>query len=289
MSSGRIALLLLFFIVGLVVYMSAFIVDKTEIALRFQFGKIQQTYTKPGLYFMTPFINKVRKIDNRRLTLDKPKATYLTGDQKNLNIDYFAVWRIEKPVRYYNSLDWSIGAGNDLLAKIINGALAAEIRNYNITQVISDKRQQLMNSLVKISNLKVKEDYGIVVLDVRLKQVEFPPGVRTKVFETMIEERNKRSTEHKSKGEAKAKKIKAIADKEKTIILAKARQQGMETRGKGDAEATKITAEIYKKNTEFFAFMRTLEGYEKIFSTQKTMIIDEKDEFFKYFGNSKGK
>lgn len=306
MSSGKIALLLLLFIIGMVGYMSAFIVDKTEIALRFQFGKVQQVYKKPGLYFMTPFVNKVKKIDNRLLTLDKPPATFWTGDQKQLEIDYFAIWRISDPVSFYNKAGWSIARGNEILSKIINAALTTEIRKYNINQVITSKRKQIMKVLVaeankklngknKFGKVKIKSNtdtrnsYGIEVMDVRVKQIEFPPPVREAVYLTMIQERKKRSTEHRSKGEAKAKKIRAIARKEETIILAKARQLGLKIRGEGDALATKITASVYGRNKEFYAFYRTLKGYLEVFKTKKVLVLDPNSEFFRYFDSSKAK
>jgi len=304
MSSGRIALLLLLFIVGLLAYMSAFIVDKTEIALRFQFGKVQQVYEKPGLYFMTPFVNKVKKIDNRLLTLDRDPATFWTGDQKQLDIDYFAIWRISDPIRFYNKAGWDISNGNAILSKIINAALTTEIRKYNINQVITSKRKEIMRVLVVEANRKLngkgadgkskaagdsdnRNNYGIEVMDVRVKQIEFPGPVKQAVYLTMIQERRKRSTEHRSKGEAKSKKIKAIALKEETIILATARQQGLKIRGQGDARATKITADIYGKNKEFYAFYRTLQGYLEVFKTQKVLVLDPNSEFFRYFDSSK--
>ncbi len=304
MSSGRIALLLLLFIVGLLGYMSAFIVDKTEIALRFQFGKVQQVYKEPGLYFMTPFVNKVKKIDNRLLTLDRAPATFWTGDQKQLDIDYFAVWRISNPVRFYNKAGWDIANGNAILSKIINAALTTEIRKYNINQVITSKRKEIMRVLVVEANRKLngkdadgksktvgdsdnRNNYGIEVMDVRVKQIEFPDQVKQAVYRTMIQERKKRSTEHRSKGEAKSKKIRAIAIKEETIILAKARQQGLQIRGNGDAQATKITADVYGKNKEFYAFYRTLQGYLEVFKTQKVLVLDPNSEFFRYFDSSK--
>jgi len=305
MSSGRIALLLLFFIVGLVGYMSAFIVDKTEVALRFQFGAVQQTYKKPGLYFMTPFVNKVKKIDNRLLTLDKRPGTFWTGDQKQLVIDYFVIWRISDPIKYYNRAHWSIESGNEILSRIINAALTTEIKKYNISQVISSQRKRIMAAMIVTANRKLngnqdksrkatdeeeKNNYGIEVLDVRVKQIEFPEEIKERVYKTMIEERKKRSTQHRSKGEAIAKKITAIADKEETIILAKARQLGLQMRGNGDAQATKITALAYGKNIEFYGFYRTLLGYEKVFKDKNDiMILDPKSEFFKYFDSSKAK
>ncbi len=295
MSSGRIALLLLLFIVGLLSYMSAFIVDRTEVAIRFQFGAVKQVYKKEGLYFMTPFVNNVVKMDRRILTLDEQPAKFITGDQKVLFIDYFAKWKIVEPKRFYRKAQGGITYGNRILSGILNAALTKGMRKYNINQVITTRRREIMRSLVTEANLKLNgttdsTNYGIKILDVRVKQIEFPRSIRQAIYNTMIAERTKRSTQHIEEGKAKAARIKTISDKEKRIILATANESALKIRGDGEAQSTKILANAHKRNPEFFYFYSHLKAVEKSFNGKKgVMLLGPDMELFKYFESSKPK
>lgn len=294
MSSLKVFSLFILVVGGVVLWQATFIVDETQVALKFRFGRVVDTYQKPGLYFMTPFVNNVKKFDKRILTYDDLPTSVLTGEKKSVNVDYYVKWRIVDPVRFYNATGGSERAANDALARIIKNALNIEFQDRSISDVIWRDRSEIMRNLMLSANQQVNDDkdenknYGIRVIDVRVKQVEFSSDVVQTVYKLMIQERSKKSTQHRSEGEATAKKIEAIAKKEATIILAQANRTALETKGQGDAEATKIYANAYNKNREFYAFYRSLEAYVNSFNSENDiLILDPNSEFFRYFDSSK--
>lgn len=294
MSGLKIFGLFILVVGGAVLWKATFIVDETEVALKFRFGKVVDTYTKPGLYFMTPFVNNVKSYDKRILTYDDQPTSVLTGEKKSVNVDYYVKWRIVDPIRYYNATGGSEREANDALARIIKNALNIEFQDRSISDVIWRDRSEIMRKLMVSANQQVNDqkdenkNYGIRVIDVRIKQVEFSSDVVKTVYLLMIQERKKKSTQHRSEGEATEKKIRAIAKKEETIILAQANRTALESKGQGDAEATRIYAEAYNKRREFYAFYRSLEAYVNSFSSENdVLILDPNSEFFRYFDSSK--
>ncbi len=263
-----------------------FIVDEREVAIKFRLGEIVRSDYEPGLHFKAPWpINNVRKFDKRILTLDTRPERFLTGEKKNVNVDFFVKWRIKQPEIYYTAFMGDERQAGTRLRQIINNGLQLEFENRTIQQVISEDRALMMDSLTRKGNEEVGQ-FGIEIVDVRIKQIELPPDVRDSVFDRMRAERERIAKELRAQGQEQGKGIRAIADRERTVILAEAQRDAETTRGEGDAKATEIYANAYGKNEEFYEFYRSMSAYRSALAGQQDVMVLEPDsEFFKYFGS----
>ncbi|NNJ93898.1 MAG: protease modulator HflC [Halobacteria archaeon] len=285
----KISLLLLVLAV-LVGLSSIFIVDEREVAIKFRLGEIVRSDYEPGLHFKAPWpVNNVRKFDKRVLTLDTRPERFLTGEKKNVNVDFFVKWRIVKPELFYTAFMGDERQADTRLRQIINNGLQLEFENRTIRQVVSDDRAVMMESLTKKGNDEV-EQFGIEIVDVRIKQIELPVEVRNSVFERMRAERERIAKELRAQGQEAGKGIRAIAERERTVILAEAQRDAETTRGEGDARATEIYANAYGTNEEFYEFYRSMNAYRSALAGQQDILVLEPDsEFFKYFGSDAGR
>lgn len=285
----RISLLLLGLAV-LVGLSSIFIVDEREVAIKFRLGEIVRSDYEPGLHFKAPWpVNNVRKFDKRVLTLDTRPERFLTGEKKNVNVDFFVKWRIVKPELFYTAFMGDERQADTRLRQIINNGLQLEFENRTIRQVVSDDRAVMMESLTKKGNDEV-EQFGIEIVDVRIKQIELPVEVRNSVFERMRAERERIAKELRAQGQEAGKGIRAIAERERTVILAEAQRDAEKTRGEGDARATEIYANAYGTNEEFYEFYRSMNAYRSALAGQQDIMVLEPDsEFFKYFSSDVGR
>ena len=274
---------------ALVALSSIFIVNERELAIKFRLGEIVRSDYEPGLHFKAPWpINNVRKFDSRVLTLDTRPERFLTGEKKNVNVDFFVKWRIVKPEIFYTSFMGDERQAGNRLLQIINNGLQLEFENRTIRQVVSDDRVVMMDSLTKKGNDEVKQ-FGIEIVDVRIKQIELPVDVRNSVFERMRAERERIASELRAQGQEAGKGIRAIAERDRTVILAEAQRDAQTTRGEGDARATDIFAKAYGKNEEFYEFYRSMIAYREALAGQSDVLVLEPDsEFFKYFGSNVG-
>lgn len=287
--AGRISLVL-FVLAALIGLSSIFIVDEREVAIKFRLGEIVRSDYEPGLHFKAPWpINNVRKFDKRVLTLDTRPERFLTGEKKNVNVDFFVKWRIVKPEIFYTSFMGDERQAGTRLRQIINNGLQLEFENRTIRQVVSDDRSIMMESLTKKGNEEV-EQFGIQIVDVRIKQIELPVEVRNSVFERMRAERERIAKELRAQGQEAGKGIRAVAERERTVILAEAQRDAETTRGEGDARATEIFAKAYGKDEEFYEFYRSMNAYRSALAGQSDVLVLEPDsEFFKYFGSDVGR
>lgn len=269
---------------------SIFIVDEREVAIKFKFGEIVASDYEPGLHLKAPWpINNVRKFDKRVLTLDTRPERFLTGEKKNVNVDFFVKWRIVKPEIFYTAFMGDERQAGTRLRQIINNGLQLEFENRTIRQVVSDDRTAMMDSLTKKGNEEVKQ-FGIEIVDVRIKQIELPVEVRNSVFERMRAERERIAKELRAQGQEAGKGIRAIAERDRTVILAEAQRDAETTRGEGDAKATEIYAKAYGKDEGFYEFYRSMNAYRSALSGRQDILVLEPDsEFFKYFGSDVGK
>ena len=269
---------------------SIFIVDEREVAIKFRLGEIVRSDYDPGLHFKAPWpVINVRKFDKRVLTLDTRPERFLTGEKKNVNVDFFVKWRIVKPELFYTAFMGDERQADTRLRQIINNGLQLEFENRTIRQVVSDDRAVMMESLTKKGNDEV-EQFGIEIVDVRIKQIELPVEVRNSVFERMRAERERIAKELRAQGQEAGKGIRAIAERERTVILAEAQRDAEKTRGEGDARATEIYANAYGTNEEFYEFYRSMNAYRSALAGQQDIMVLEPDsEFFKYFGSDVGR
>jgi membrane protease subunit HflC len=274
----------------LVALSSIFVVDEREVAIRFQLGEVVRSDYTPGLHWKAPWpLNNVRKFDKRVLTLDTRPERFLTREKKNVSVNFFIKWRIVDPATYYTSFMGDERQAGLRLMQIIKNGLQLEFDQRTITQVVSGERSKMMANLTSYGNAGVTQ-FGIEIIDVRIKQIELPEDVRNSVFERMSSERERIAKEHRAQGEEAAKGIRAIAEKERTVILAEAARDAEVTRGEGDARATEIYGKAYGKNAEFYEFYRSMNAYRSALSSQQDILVLEPDsEFFQYFGNAIGK
>ena len=277
------------FAIFILIYAATFIVDEREVAIKFRLGEIVTTYQEPGLYFMIPFINNIKKYDSRLLTMDSKPEQFLTSEKKNVIVDSFVKWKITGPENFYRSSKGDERIGINRLSQIINDLTKSEFSKRTINDVVSGDRAVLMN-IVKVEANKVARALGISVIDVRVKRVDLPDDVSNSVYARMVKERATVAKSFRSKGKEEAQGISASAERESETIIAEAYKKAQEIKGEGDAISTETYAKAYNLSPEFYSFYRSLTAYEKTFSAKQDVLIIQPDsDFFKYFNNPMGK
>ncbi len=279
-----IGLLFLALIVG---SNSLFVVRQTEKAVMLQFGELVRESIEPGLHFKMPWIQTVRKFDARIQTEETASERFLTLEQKALEVDSYAKWRIVDEGQFYVSTRGSSLTAGNLLSSRINDGLRDQIGARNLIEVVAGERDQLMLDLTEELNRTTAADIGIEVIDVRVKRIDLPDDVRSSVYDRMITERNREAQEIRSRGEELAIGIRADAERQAVIYQAEAYRDAEKARGEGDAQATAIYAEAYSKDPEFFAFTRSLSSYRETFKSKNDVfLLDPESDYFKYLKNS---
>ncbi|RLA06581.1 MAG: protease modulator HflC [Gammaproteobacteria bacterium] len=260
-----------------------FRVHESKTALKTALGKIVQVDYKPGLHYRIPIYHTITTFDTRILTLDTSPERVLTSEKKNVLVDYFVKWRIIDTKNYYLKTQGDTRRAMSLLSEFSRRTLLDEFGKRTVQEVISGERLELMDDVKKQTNIQAL-DYGIEIVDVRVKKVDFPSEVNQSVFERMEKERATVATSFRSEGQEQAKFIRADADRQKAVILATARSQSEKIRGDGDAVATKTYADAYSQDSDFYAFYRSLEAYRGSFTSKSDIMVLQPDsEFFKFF------
>ncbi len=257
-----------------------FTVDETEQAIVIQLGKHVRTVREPGLYFKLPFIQNVLRFENRVLEYDAAAAKIITADKKHLLVDNYARWKIIDPLKLYETVRSEFGALSRL-DDIVFSEIREELARHTLTEIVSIQREAIMDKVWKQCDQKTRE-YGIQVIDVRIKRADLPEDVTHSVYARMRAERERIAKKYRSEGEEEAVKIRAKADKERTVLLADSYKQAEGLRGEGDAEAIRIYAEALEKTPEFYSFLRTLEVYRKSLAEGTTIVLDSDSELFQY-------
>ena len=288
MSSRQSLLVVIAGIIILVLYSSLFIVNETQRAIKLRFGVIVQDDIQPGLYFKVPVLEEVKLFDGRVLTLDTPTARFLTVGKKFVEVDSFLKWRIQSTKTYYKATAGDRWQTSNILTNLVNDGLRAEFANRSLTEVVSGERDQLMDAITLTLNNQVEKQYGIEVLDVRVKGIDLPEDLSKNVYRRMSSERAREARETRSEGRELSEGINADADRQKTIIEAQAYKKAETTRGEGDAQSSAIYAEAFSQDPEFYAFYRSLKAYEVTFGNKgDLLILEPNSDFFKYLNNSK--
>jgi len=271
------------FLAVVIVSNTLFVVKETERAVMLQFGELVNSDIEPGLHAKIPWVNNVRKFDARIQTEDATPQRFLTLEQKALDVDSYAKWRIVDVGQCYVSTRGNVGTAGSLLAQRINDGLRDQIGARTLIEVVAGERDQLMLDLTAELNETTASDIGIEVIDVRVKRIDLPDDVRSSVYDRMITERNREAQEIRSRGDELAIGIRADADRQVVIYEAEAYRDAEKIRGEGDATATAIYAEAYSKDEEFFAFTRSLNAYRETFSTKNdVLLLDPDSDYFKY-------
>jgi membrane protease subunit HflC len=266
---------------------SLFIVDQRQKAIVFQLGEVVDVKTDPGLYFKIPMVQNVRFFDSRILTMDAEEPDrYITSEKKNVLVDLFVKWRIIDVKQYYISVRGDEEMAKVRLAQTVNASLRDEFGTRTVHEVISGQRDQIMDVMRRKADADARK-IGIEVVDVRLKRVDLPAEVSESVYRRMEAERTRVANELRSTGAAESEKIRADADRQREVILAKAYRNAQEIKGQGDAKAAEIYAEAFQRNPEFYSFYRSLEAYKKSFRNKgDMMVLEPTSEFFKYLKDS---
>jgi membrane protease subunit HflC len=262
---------------------SVFTVKEWERAILFRLGEIVRDDYTPGLKFKVPFINNVRKFDARIQTLDLEPERFLTSEKKNVIVDSFVKWRIQNVGRYYTAVRGDVAQANLRLDQILKDGLRSEFGKRTLKDTVSGDRAQIMTILTASAN-PLANEIGIEVVDVRIKRVDLPPDVSTSVFRRMQAERERVARDFRSRGAEAAERIRADADRQRTVIVAEAYRDAEQTRGEGDARAADIYAQAYGRNEAFFSLYRSLNAYRNVFSSRDDMLILKPDsDFFRFF------
>jgi membrane protease subunit HflC len=263
---------------------SLVILDERQLAIVTQFGEYKRSLSEPGLHFKLPFVQEVYRMESRILATDATAAEYLTLDKKRLVADPVMRWKVTDPLRFYTTVHDESGA-RARLEDIINSELRRELASHNFGDIIGTAREPLMQK-VAVNARKAAKEFGIEVVDVRIKRADLPNEVQESVFGRMRAERDRVAKQYRSEGEEEAAKIRAETDKERTILLAKAYETSQKARGEGDAQSTAIYGEAYGRDPEFYAFTRSLISYEKLMTQKSTVVVSTGSEIFKYLRNS---
>ena len=283
-------LITLLVIVG-VLSSSVFIVRERDFALVFALGEVKKVISEPGLYFkLPPPFQNVVPLDKRLLTIDTQEAERIqTSEKKNLLIDSFVKWRIVDPRLYYITFGGNERAARERLQAQIRDALNASVNIRTVKDVVSLERKVIMEEVLT-NVVKRAEPFGIEVIDVRLKRIEFAPEISESVFRRMESERLRVANEMRSIGAAEGEKIRAEADRQREEILAEAYGRAQAIMGEGDAKAAGLYAKAYGEDLGFYSFYKSLEGYRAAFGKPgDLMVIDPSSDFFKYLKSSSGK
>jgi membrane protease subunit HflC len=281
MNKGSYLLVFAALIVG-IAFNSFFIVDEKEKAIVFQFGEAVRTDIDVGFSFKLPIVQEVKKYDARIQTLDEAPDRILTVESKYLLVDSFIKYRISDVLTFYKANNGSFNSLNSLLGQRSEFILKNQFGKRTVKEVVSGERDELMNTMLNQLNDSVV-DLGVEIIDFRVKRIDLPSNLSNSVYERMRTERNRLAEELRSEGKEIAREIRAIADKDKVVILAEAYKKSEQLRGEGDAEATAIYAEAYSVDPEFYEFTRSLKAYTETFQNKSdVMLIDSESEFFKY-------
>ena len=288
MKRSSIIISALSFIAVIIISQSIYVVSEIERAVKLRFGEIVEFDVQPGLHFKWPILNSIKYFDGRILTLDAVPQRYLTSEKKALMVDSFIKWRIKDVAKYFTTTGGDEERAKRLLSQRVDTGLRNEFGVRTVKEVVSGERDQLMNSLATSLDKIAQQELGVEVIDLRVKKIDLPFEVSDSVYNRMRTERERLARELRAQGNEVAEKIRATADKDKTIILADAYREAEETRGSGDAKATATYAEAYTKDPEFYDFTRSLKAYQSTFQSKgDILLIDPDSDFFKYLDNSK--
>ena len=248
-------------------------------AIVVQLGEPVRTVQEPGLYVKLPFVQTVLYFDKRLLEYDASPKELLTKDKQQLVVDNYVRWRIADPLQYYRTLRTEAGA-QSRLDDVVYSNLRETLGRHTLRDVVNEKRAALMQEVTSTSDTKARE-YGIEIVDVRIKRADLPEKNELNVFNRMRTERERQAKKFRAEGDEEARKIRSEADKQVQILLADARQRAEVTRGEGDAVAVKIFADAYGRDVEFYEMVRTLEAYRNTIGEGTTLILSPQSDFFR--------
>ena len=288
MGSMRLIGLILLGVVGFGLYGALFTVNQTQQALVLQFGEPKRTIQEPGLAFKMPFIQDVVYYEKRVLSLIPQDAEeVILSDQKRLQVDAYARYKIQDPLLFYQTVRNELGARGRLEA-IIDSSVRRALGRETLGSILTGQRNDITRSIGDEVNASVAS-LGIEIIDVRLRRADYPEATSQNIFNRMKSEREREAKEFRATGEEEAQKIRADAEKTRTVVISEAQRTAQETRGAGDAEAIRIYADSFGQDKEFFSFYRSMEAYRKAMGKEGTsMVLSPSSSFFRFFKDKHG-
>jgi membrane protease subunit HflC len=288
MRGASVVLAVLAALIAIAGYTSVFFVHQTQQALVLRLGEPRRVISTPGLQFKLPLVESVVYVDKRILDLDAPAQEIIASDQKRLVVDAFARYKIDNPLKFYQSVG-TIDGANSRLAAILNSALRRVLGESTFIQLVRDERANLM-SRIREQVDREAENFGIEVVDVRIRRADLPDANSQAVYQRMQTERQREAAEIRAQGAQLAQTIRARADRDVTVILAEALSRGDHIRGEGEGERNRIFAEAFGQDPDFFAFYRSMQAYETGLKANDTRLLLSPDsDFFRYFGDPAGR
>lgn len=266
---------------------SLFIVNQAEQAIVLQFGEPKRVIQEPGLKVKLPFVQNVVYYDKRLLDFAPPSEEVIASDQKRLVIDTYARYRIVDPLRFYQSIG-SEALAQTRLGATISGSLRRVIGNVTLAQILSDERSRIMEE-IRLDVNKAAANFGLDVVDVRLRRADLPEENSQAIFARMQSEREREAREFRAQGAELAQRIRSRAERERTVIIAEAQRQAQILRGEGEGESVRIYADAFGRDPSFFAFYRSMQAYQEAINPgDTTMVLSPDSDFFRYFTNREG-
>ena len=262
------------------IYLSTYIVDKTQYAIEILLGDPVDIVMEPGLNFKLPFVTRIVFMENRLQDYDADPGAVFTKDKKEMKVDTYSKWRVSDPLKFYETVRTTNGA-HARLDDIIYSQTREILGAHTLMEIVSGNRKEIRESIT-LRSRKNAEKFGIEILDVRIKRADLPEQNSQSVFGRMNAERRRQAKLYRSEGEEESLKIRSDADRERVEIIAEAKKINEETRGGADAKATKIYADAYQKDTDFFKFLRSHDVYRDSLQEGTTLLMDANSKFFKY-------
>ena len=269
---------------GIALYSAAFTVRQTQQALVLQFGNPVRVESEPGLKFKIPFVQNVRYVDNRILDLDPQSQEVLLSDQKRINVDSFARYKIVDPLEFLKVAQTDRNF-RQVFGSQLNSAVRAEVAKVSLAEMLSPKRVEVMNKIFRILKTQAP-NFGVELVDLRIGRTDLPDATLQSVYNRMRSDRIAQAAEIRAQGEEQKLTIQAEADRQRTVILAEANRTSQILRGEGEGTKNQILGDAFGKDPEFFNFYRSMEAYEGAFDDGTTMVLSPDSEFFRYFNEA---
>ena len=286
MSNARFIAVIVLGLALVILGLSVFTVDEREYALKFRFGEVIASDYEPGLHFKMPIVNNVRKFPRQILTLNNPPEEVITAEKKSVFVDFFLKWRIRDPREYYVSTGGNEVIATGRLLEILKADLRNEFAKRTVRQVVSLERTVLMDDIV-VAAAETATEFGIELVDVRGKRVEFSDAVAGSVYRRMRQERATVATELRAEGAEEAERMRADADRQRTVLIAEANREAQRIRGEGDAISAEVYARAFNRDREFYAFYRSIQAYRNsIGLTGDLLVLDPDGDFFRYLNDA---
>ena len=284
---GLLGVAVLLVVAAVVAYSALYTVHQTQQALVLQFGNPVGVVREPGLKVKVPFIQDVTYYERRILDLDPPVQQVLLADQKRINVDSFARYRIVDPLEFRKRARTTANF-RQIMGDRLNSAVRAEVAKVSLADMLSARRVEVMNKIARLLTEQVNE-FGVEFIDLRIGRTDLPEETLQAVYNRMRSDRVAQAAQLRAEGEEQKLRIQADADRQRTVIIAEATRQSSVLRGEGEGQRNKVLADAFGQDVEFFDFYRSMEAYGEALGEGTTMVLSPDSEFFRYFGSTPGK